>query len=178
MNNIKLYHRQLVMFNDGQANFAELFRLAANNSEDPAAQARTAHTLKGTAGNIGANALYAAAAKLELACHKGNGQEVISELLELTLIELDIVISGLGFLVTSKPLIKTSEPISDIAFKKLTQQLKNLLEDDDTSAGEVLEELLNSSHGTTIDALLKEIQLAVGGYDFDNALELMKKLPL
>ncbi|MEI6145291.1 MAG: response regulator [Methylococcales bacterium] len=177
MNNIKLYHRQLVMFNDGQANFAELFTLAAS-SDDPAAQARTAHTLKGTAGNIGANALYAAAAKLETACHKGSNQEVISDLLALTVIELDIVIKGLASLVSAKSSTKTTDPISDQAFKKLTQQLKNLLEDDDTSAGEVLEELLQSSHGTAIDPLLKEIQQAVGGFDFESALELMKKLPL
>ena len=88
------------------------------------------------------------------------------------------MIKGLASLVSAKSSTKTTDPISDQAFKKLTQQLKNLLEDDDTSAGEVLEELLQSSHGTAIDPLLKEIQQAVGGFDFESALELMKKLPL
>ena len=176
MNNNKLYQRQLMMFFKGQANFAEQFSLAAINA-DPSAQARTAHTLKGTAGNIGAHAVYVAAGKLEVACHKGS-QELISQYLILTLIELDIVISGLAVLATTKPLVKTIEPLSAEVFKILTQRLKNFLEDDDTSATDVVEELLHASQGPAIDALLNNIQLAVGSYDFESALALMKKLPV
>jgi len=177
MNNSKLYLRQLTMFLEGQANFAELFRLA-DADPDPAAQARVAHTLKGTAGNIGANAVYVAVGELELACHQGSNPELISEQLTLTLIELDIVIKGLASLPTTKPLVNSVEPMPAETFNKLTQRLKNFLEDDDTSATDVLEELLHSSQGPAIDALLNNIQLAVGNYDFDSALALMKKLPI
>jgi two-component system, sensor histidine kinase and response regulator len=177
MNNTKLYHRQLAMFHVGQENFSELFRLATTDP-DPAAQARAAHTLKGTAGNIGANAVYVAAGKLEIACHQGSSQDVISHHLTLTLIELDIVIAGLASLPTAVTLVKATAPLSDDTFNKLTQDLKNFLEDDDTSAGDILEELLQTSHGSAIDSLLNEIQLAVGNYDFESALTLMKELPV
>ena len=177
MNNIKLYQRQLAMFRVGQENFSELFRLATTDP-DPTAQARAAHTLKGTAGNIGANAVYLAAGKLEIACHKGSSQDVISHHLTLTLIELDIVIAGLASLPTAVTLVKATAPLSDDTFIKLTQDLKSFLEDDDTSAGDILEELLQTSHGSAIDSLLNEIQLAVGNYDFESALTLMKELPV
>ncbi len=176
MNNIKLYQRQLVMFKEGQENFAKLFSLAATDV-DPSAQARAAHTLKGTAGNIGANAVYVAAGKLENACHKGSSQELISQYLTQTLIELDIVINGLAALATTQSLVKTGASMPAETFKNLSQRLKHFLEDDDTSAGDILEELLQSSHGSAIDSLLKKIQLAVGSYDFDSALELMEALP-
>jgi CheY-like chemotaxis protein len=176
MNNIKLYQRQLEMFRDGQGNFAELFGLAAIDA-DPAAQARAAHTLKGTAGNIGAHAVYLAAGKLELACYKGSSPDIISKYLTLTLIELDIVISGLASLPIAQPLVKATEPMSAETFKILIQRLKNFLEDDDTSAGDVLEELLQTSQEAAIDSVLKKLQLAVGNYDFESALALMKELP-
>ena len=177
MNNPKLYQRQLLMFLKGQANFAEKFSLAATNA-DPSAQARSVHTLKGTAGNIGANAVYVAAGKLEIACHKGSSLAVIAQYLTLTLIELDIVISGLAVLATATPLVKPTKPLSAELFKTLIQRLKNLLEDDDTSATDVLEELLQASQGPTIDALLNKIQLAVGNYDFETALALMKDVSI
>ncbi|MEY3288096.1 MAG: hypothetical protein RLZZ419_338 [Pseudomonadota bacterium] len=177
MNNIKLYRRQLEMFREGQENFAERFGLAASDA-DPTAQARAAHTLKGTAGNIGANAVYLAAGKLEVACYKGNSQDVISQHLTLTLIELDIVISGLASLPTARPLVKATELMSTETFNRLTQRLKTFLEDDDTSAGDVLEELLQTSQEAAIESLLKKLQLAVGNYDFESALVLMKGLPV
>ena len=75
-------------------------------------------------------------------------------------------------------LVKATAPLSDDTFIKLTQDLKSFLEDDDTSAGDILEELLQTSHGSAIDSLLNEIQLAVGNYDFESALTLMKELPV
>jgi len=63
-------------------------------------------------------------------------------------------------------------------FQTLIQRLKNFLEDDDTSATDVLEELLQASQGPAIDALLHKIQLAVGNYDFESALALMKEVSI
>ncbi len=177
MNNIKLYQRQLIMFREGQAHFAELFSLAATKADDPTAQTRAAHTLKGTAGNIGANAVYLAADKLEKACHQGSSQKIISKLLTLTLIELNIVIAGLVSLASTQPLAKAGASMPTETFQRLSNQLKHFLEDDDTSAGDVLEELLQTSQGSVIDSLLQKIQLAVGHYDYESALELMNELP-
>ena len=176
MNNMKLYKRQLTMFKNGQENFAKLFSLAATNV-DPVTQERLAHTLKGTAGNIGAKAVYLAAGNLELACHQRANPDVISEHLSQTLLELDRVIKGLASLTTTKPSDETVQSMPAATFKRLTRSLQNFLEDDDTCAGDVLDELLQTSHGYTIDSILNKTQLAIANYDFDQALELMNKLP-
>ena len=176
MNNTKLYQRQLTMFNEGQANFAERFSLAATDI-DPKAQARAAHTLKGTAGNIGAKAVYIAAGKLEFACNQSNSQDIISQHLTQTLLELDIVIKGLTALSATKLSVNTTQSMPYETFKKLIRQLQIFLKDDDTSANDLLEELLKTSQGSAIDSILNKIHLAVEHYDFEQALELMKKLP-
>ena len=176
MNNMKLYQRQLNMFNEGQANFAELFTLAATDI-DPKAQARAAHTLKGTAGNIGAQAVYIAAGNLEHACYQSDNQDIISQHLTQTLFELDIVIRSLASLQTIESLVETTQVMPSHTFKNLIQRLQNFLEDDDTCASDVLEELLQTSQGPSINSILNKIQLAVRSYDFDHALVLMKELP-
>ncbi len=68
MNNQTLYRRLLQRFVAGQADFARAFA-QARSDPDPRAPERCAHTLRGTAGNIGATALQEAAAELEQLCH-------------------------------------------------------------------------------------------------------------
>lgn len=68
MNNQTLYQRLLQRFVAGQADFARAFA-QARSDPDPRAPERCAHTLRGTAGNIGATTLQEAAAELEQLCH-------------------------------------------------------------------------------------------------------------
>lgn len=63
MHDQKLYVRQLIKFRESQQNFATHFS-QARSSKDAQAATRTAHTHKGTAGNIGAHDVQSAAAKL------------------------------------------------------------------------------------------------------------------
>jgi polar amino acid transport system substrate-binding protein len=63
-NDTGFYRRLLCMFRDRYADFDMHFR-AAQADEDPEAATRLAHSLKGVAANLGANALAEAAQDLE-----------------------------------------------------------------------------------------------------------------
>ncbi|MBK6650583.1 MAG: Hpt domain-containing protein [Betaproteobacteria bacterium] len=97
MNNMALYQRMLMKFRDSQGAFEQLFA-SARHDPDPAAATRCAHTLKGTAGNIGAKALERAAATLEHACQSGENESHLDKLLTQTLEALAPVIQGLNAL--------------------------------------------------------------------------------
>ena len=177
LNNIKLYLRQLEMFYESQANFVDQFYLATADV-DPNAQMRLAHTLKGTAGNIGAKAVYEAASELEIKCKQGESQETIAPYLASVSAVLEIVINGLALLRQKKQISNAVHPISADTFNRLSEQLKELLEDYDTGAGDILEELLQISQDSTVSLVLEKIQLALGSYDFEAALELINELSI
>jgi len=166
-----LYLRMLGKFRDSQGQFAELFA-AAKTDPDPEAMTRTAHTLKGTSGNIGAKGVQAAAGALEHACQEKMPAEHIDELLQKTLAELDPVIAGLKQLggsgsntaVLQPPTILPAEIDSTLA------KIRHLLEDSDAEAGDVLNALLDKVEGTALARQLKPLAVAIEGFDFDEAL--------
>ncbi|MBS4098285.1 MAG: response regulator [Sulfuricella sp.] len=173
MNNEKLYTRLLVKFRDGQSNFAALFR-AAQADADPTAAARAAHTLKGTAGNIGAKGVQAAAGELESACNQGVPTERIDELLNHVLAELAPLIAGLAQVEGAEPLAVEAPGTTSVDRARLTglqEKLKALLADSDTEASDVLDELRELAKGTPLAASLKKVADAIAAYDFDAALE-------
>ena len=94
MGNMKLYKRLLVKFRDSNADFDKQFA-AARQGADPDATIRLAHTIKGTAGNIGARGIMTAAGELELASNNNEPEQVIDKLLANMLDELDPVFKSL-----------------------------------------------------------------------------------
>ena len=90
---LPLYCKLLNMFYKSQGNFEHQFRTALANKQDPQAATRTAHSLKGVAGNIGAQDVQKAAHALEMAC--GNDTEDLERLLNAVLEKLQPVIAGL-----------------------------------------------------------------------------------
>ncbi len=105
----ELYRRLLGRFRDGQAQFRASFE-AATSGSDADAPARVAHTLRGTAGNIGAKATAAAAAALELACKAGASADEIAQRLGALLADSDTaaldVLGELEELVQGQPLAR------------------------------------------------------------------------
>uniref|UniRef100_UPI00117F9B41 response regulator n=1 Tax=Pelomonas sp. KK5 TaxID=1855730 RepID=UPI00117F9B41 len=90
---VELYRRLLGKFHAGQQGFAERFAEARRDADPQAAQ-RLAHTLKGTAGNIGALEVEAAAGRLEAACLGGASAAALEEPLEALLLVLAPVMAG------------------------------------------------------------------------------------
>ncbi|MBB2495718.1 PAS domain S-box protein [Aquipseudomonas ullengensis] len=171
MNNAKLYRRMLSKFRDSQGRFAELFA-AAQLDADPQAATRAAHTLRGTAGNIGAKAVEAAAAELERACNDQAPAEKIGELLEHLLAELTPLIEGLHSVgATDKPPVVQGEAMPAAELKTRLSQLQKLLEDSDAQASELLDRLMEKAKGSALEQSLRPVAIAIESYDFDAALE-------
>jgi CheY-like chemotaxis protein len=170
-NKESLYLRMLGKFRDSQGNFAELFA-AARLDADPVAPTRCAHTLKGTAGNIGAKGVQAAAAELEHACQEGKPAEEIDALLQKALAELTPVIDGLskvGASGTAPVVVAPAMPEAEL--NAALAKLKHLLEESDSEAGDLLSDLLDKLKGTPLATKLKPVAAAIEGFDFDAALE-------
>lgn len=177
MDNEKLYTRMLIKFRDSQAKFAELFA-AAQLDADAVAPERAAHTLKGTAGNIGAKNVQLAAGELELACKEKRSANEIDALLAKVLAELEPVIVALqqvgGGEVAVAP--SSSMAMSETELKAGLARLKELLEDSDTEAGDLLGELQDKLAGNPLARSLKPIADALNDYDFDTALDRLARL--
>ena len=175
-----LYKRLLGRFRDGQQHFRANFE-AAGSSGDADAPARVAHTLRGTAGNIGAKATAAAAAALEQACKAGAGADEIAQRLAEVERQLAPVLAGLAALdpaagqaPSSAPDSATgpaasAAPLSPQAGAMLAQ-LRALLADSDTAALDVLGELEQLVQGQPLARQLRRASLEVERFDFDAAL--------
>jgi PAS domain S-box-containing protein len=182
-----LYRRMLVKFRDSQADFATQFA-AAGEDTDAEARTRAAHTLKGTAGNIGATRLQAAAAELEHACAQGQDEERIQALLHDVLQQLQPVISGLRQLdpapqseanTDAAPATQAASRLSAEEINQRLSQLKALLEDDDSEATDNLEQLMQDLGPTDpLSRQLKPLGAALESYDFEQALAVLERLDL
>ncbi|MES2483224.1 MAG: response regulator [Pseudomonadota bacterium] len=172
MNNEKLYRKMLLRFRDGQRNFVEIFK-AACSDPDPSAAERAAHTLKGVAGNIGAKGVQAAAAALEMACHGGAAPEVIVARLEETAVQLKRVVASLEGLVDgdapATPAIPAQPAIDAVRVAALMYRLRRLVDESDSDAVEVAAELVTAVSGTTLEPQVREVVVAIEGFDFELA---------
>ncbi|MHA6202945.1 response regulator [Dyella soli] len=93
--NMTLYRRLLAMFLEDYADFDQSFR-AARQDADASAACRLAHTLRGSAANIGAQAVAEAAAGLEQACRVDTPGDELERLLAKTTDALVPVLAGLA----------------------------------------------------------------------------------
>ncbi len=175
MDNPKLYARLLIKFRDSQADFAALFA-AACNDEDATAAARAAHTLKGTAGNIGAKDVQVAAADLEHALIANAAPADIEPLLARTLLQLEPVIAGLRALDATPvaPATAAAPPAAAVVdtseLRAARQRLERLLLSSDADAADAVDALAELAQGTPLATTLQRVAKAVAEFDFDAAL--------
>ena len=171
MNNDTLYRRMLLMFRDKQGSFADLFASARDDADITSAE-RCAHTLKGTAGNIGAHGVQEAAGQLEQACRAQASDAQIEVLLRETLAHLVPVIDALQALDTpGSPSLASGAVIDPDKLKALSLRLRlqDLLRDDDAQAVYLWEEneaLFKSAY----PAQWPRIALSLSSFDFEDAL--------
>jgi PAS domain S-box-containing protein len=171
----RLYRRILRRFHDGQKDFRATF-LSARTGADPVGARRAAHTLKGSAGNIGARALQAAAAALEAICEKGTATEV--ELaLRRTLGELAPVIAGLAPLAAAPaPATAAAPTAAPPGLSDQLGRLESLLARNDSRATEEVDILAALVAGSAAEEGLRRVAAAVSDYDFELALEEIRTL--
>ena len=176
--NAALYRKLLARFIDGQQDFAEQFK-QIKSADDQVALTRLAHTLKGSAGNIGATALYDVAHQLELACSENSLQ--IDELFLNTNEQLALVISEISSADTIAQSLGTNgdKAASVLSSEELVNRLKalfELIDDFDATASEVASSIEAEVSAPEIKAMFKEMTAALDEYDFETAGEVTQNI--
>ncbi len=175
-NNPDLYRKLLFRFRESQTDFEQQFR-SAQSDEDGEAATRAAHSLKGVAGNLGAEALQEAAKSLETACNEG--AEDVEQLLTATVTELEHVLKGLDALKETQSEEETPEASGEMdmeAVEALLKELHELVSGNSFQALGVAQQLKSSISGAVDSVNMDQIVSALEGYDFDEALEMLPAL--
>jgi two-component system sensor histidine kinase/response regulator len=171
--NQSLYLKLLTRFADSNQDFSPQFQRALQD-KDPDAASRCAHSLRGSAGNIGAKAVQFAAQVLEQACRAQ--ADISAPLLQLEQ-ELAVVLTALQQLNTSRGESSAEVQAADPQqIQHLLQQLAALIADNDTEAVDKAEQLQSlikdAEHKATLVTLLRHIN----NYDFDEAAAVLTLL--
>jgi two-component system sensor histidine kinase/response regulator len=177
MGNQGLYQRMLVLFCLRQRQFADEFTQARSSADATAAQ-RRAHTLRGTAGNIGAKDLALSAGALEEACKRAVPDDELGLELRETLEALDQVIQSLDrWIARLPPSADLPTPVSAAPPERTREAIDTLLvllKAGDAAAGQVWED-----HSTLFRAAFPHDWQAIGEYmqafDFDEALSALER---
>jgi HPt (histidine-containing phosphotransfer) domain-containing protein len=177
--NVKLYQKILHKFRKGHIASAEEISQALDLGDAETAH-RIAHTVKGVAGNLGADDLQAAAKRVD-AAFKANESESVRALLPAFEAELLRVARAID---SAWPLTgEVSDPESvaldelDIpAVKVGLDKLESLLRNNDFEAQDALDALASAVANSHLQEGVSRIAEQLGQYDFDRALEELRAL--
>jgi len=173
--NIKLYRNLLNKFSQNQSTFTEDIKVALEQGDIELAE-RLAHTIKGVSGNIGAMVLHVASRDLESGI-KEHGVDVAADLLALVQTHLEQVLNSISTLDDADDAeMEPTEEMDLAKIKPMIEELKALLEDDDTEAANVVEKLQARLKGTEAGLALSKVEKCIGDYDFEEALEELETL--
>lgn len=168
-----LYLSLLRKFVDGQASAPANVRSALDAGKEHDAE-RLAHTLKGTAANIGAQRIQAVAARLEAAVRNREMRETIDALIGEAERALTPTVAALREALPCDEHVVPQRPVGQEEFDRLASRLAALLADDDAEAGDLLAE-----HAGVFRAAFGErcrlIEDRVHNFDFDAALEALRE---
>jgi two-component system sensor histidine kinase/response regulator len=165
--NAALLNRLLAQFAEGYAGQAEQIEslLAAG---DRAAAKRAAHTVKGVAGNLGANALAKVAEELEKAIHAG--QEDAALVADLGAVCASTIAAIRAMLPGQA--MDAPKPAAPVASRETLQQLSQYLSTGNADAVDYF----STHRGALLAVLGKQaasVERAINNYDFETALELL-----
>jgi HPt (histidine-containing phosphotransfer) domain-containing protein len=173
-----LYRSLLCKFRDNQTDFGPRFD-AARKSSDTDTATRLAHTLKSTAGTLGALALQAVADELEKACSLVATLEQLTPLADQTQRELDAILAGLQIIGrTQGDAASKAAALKPEEVQARLIDLQTLIQDCDAEAQEVSEMLLNSCLGSPLEAPARALAEALSHFDFDRSESLVLSLML
>jgi HPt (histidine-containing phosphotransfer) domain-containing protein len=162
------YERFLRRFAEQQADGAAPIR-AALAAGDRATAERAAHSLKGSAGNLGIAALAQAAAQVESAIKAGGPADELISALETTLCSaVDAIRRALPEEAALIP--ATNGHVDPAALREPLSLLRKLLAHDDAEATETLAAARSALAGALTTEELAGLGEAVESYDFAAAL--------
>lgn len=167
-NNLSLYLKLLNRFKQGMSDFEHRF----NDVKALSDAKRLAHTLKGNAGNIGAEELYELAQELEDNCQETASNNTRQACLVAVVEVLEPILKSLENVLVDQT---TQVPISHVLGKEKVddylRQIKHLIEASDTEAVTVLRELLSGVSEPDLQKDLQNIEALLNEYDFELALQ-------
>ena len=179
--NGKLYQNLLFKFYNNNINLIDQIKKAYETGNEETAL-RLVHTVKGVSGNIGANELHIITKELERKLKEKDYTD-LDELIDDYAQSLNPVLHSIAEYRNFQSSVKqhvheddNGTELNKELFTKLCDRLAALLEDNDTEAIAIVEEVLKLS-GLLGDnrKLFDEIENLVKNYDFDGALDLLNK---
>ncbi len=173
MHDPALYRKMLCRFRESHAGFAVQFT-TARGAADPLAATRTAHSLKGAAGIIGAKGVQQAADALEQACRHQAGAATIDRLLARTEEALTAAFACLEG--GESPATGGRGARDHRSLSTLLNRLRALLEQNNLEAGEVADELVAATNGTPLAEPVRQLAKAVAAFEVDAALEALQQV--
>ncbi len=172
--NTRSYLKLLAKFRENQGKAIEGIEAALIDGDSGVA-IRIAHTLKGVAGTIGATALQMASAKLESALKSGGE---LDQVLVAAKAELDRVLESLDS--KNGPAAEAVASGGDGALPDdlgaRLDVLNQKLEEYDTEAEALLDDILLSVRGSEVAVALAGVSKRVGEYDFEGAVTELAEL--
>ncbi len=171
-NNIPLYTKLLGKFSAKGQGFQKEFE-GALRSDDARAPMRSAHTLKGVAGNIGALAVQQEAANLELLCSDHADDAKVQESLRAVVSKLETVTQAIDKYLSS--ISEKDEMPESVDFDHEMKQLAILVSEFDTEALELVERLTKASLSEKQQVLVSGLIEHLESFDFDGAETLLSQ---
>ncbi|OGB72616.1 MAG: hypothetical protein A2486_09500 [Burkholderiales bacterium RIFOXYC12_FULL_65_23] len=175
-----LYRRLLEKFVAVERDAIDQVRAALDASDAVAAE-RAAHTLKGTAGSIGATALQDKAAALEQALHERVSPAALEPLLQACSAQLEPLVSALAsWLAASQatdqppPEAAPVEPPDAQALRAALQRIERLLLDSDSAAEQAWEQDA-ALFRFCLGARWGEVDAALRSFDYEQALQALRE---
>ena len=138
-----------------------------------------AHSLKGSGGNLGADALFKQAASMEKACREGNQEEAMGCISALRQ-QLQIVMTGLETLEQKETHesdnSSTAKEIDRKALLVRLEQIEGYLEADLSKAQVSVESLKDIGVSVVLTNSYSELQEALNSFDIEAAGEAIQRL--
>ena len=181
---VSLYLNILRTFQSGNANFGGEIRELLKKGDQKSAQ-RSAHSLKGVAGTIGASVLQAQAAELEELLERdlsSKSTEILTEVLTQSEVKLAQVMDNIATILTleEKTALSAAEStsqnsISQDALNDSFNKLLEQIEEYEMDALEHAEQLLQQADDPEFKEKIERMVGALQHYDFNKAKQIVKE---
>ncbi|TKB47920.1 PAS domain S-box protein [Thalassotalea mangrovi] len=170
MHNRPLYQKLLLNFSKSQQDFKDKFRAAIEQNDIDKA-VYLAHTLKGLAGNIGAEEVQDKAQQLEQQAHAGelslNSLQAVSRPLEMAIHEINVKVPALPETEPdTSDLTEQSTPLAQCII-----ELQTMLTAYDTATADYIEKHKAKLHAELGANVYTRLLRAVERYDYESALQ-------
>jgi len=176
--NRRLYRKLLLRFRQEQSGAVEEIR-AAVQADDLGLAHRIAHTVKGVAGNLGANELHAVASGIDAAFSRKDLEEV-DERLPLMEHELQRLRAAILPMESTKDTAKQhpaeGRHVDLTHVQDGMERLAEFLRENSVDAQQELGALIRFVEGSKHEASFKEISDLVSEYEFEGALDKLSQL--